>query len=325
MTSIPRSRSVRPEAGTADKHPPASVLVVYKKSAWQTNILERKSARFQELVQAAHVSVARLREAHDAHQRTLEETRGALESLGVRSVFRFRGDEGLVEAFDLVVTVGGDGTLLWAARWLGPETPVVAVNSAPRDSVGHFCAGKQGGVKALIARALGGELKTTLLSRMEISLEGEVLSRRVLNDALFAHVSPAATSRYILRVVSAKGRTRAEEQKSSGVWIGPAAGSTAAQRSAGGKVLPVASKRLQFVVREPYQPGPRRFALARGLVEDGGHVEITSKVRDGRVWIDGPHHVREVRMGSEIQLRRSSEPLRLLGFPRASHATRGAR
>ena len=126
-------------------------------------------------------------------------------------------------------------------------------------------------------------------------------------------------------MVTAKGKTRAEEQKSSGVWIGPSAGSTAAQRSAGGKVLPVASKQLQFVVREPYQPGARHFALARGVVEDGGRLEITSKVRDGRVWIDGPHHVREVRMGSEIQMRRSNEPLRLLGFPRATRAGHGRR
>ena len=33
------------------------VLVVYKKSAWQTNVVERKSPRFQELVDAGHVSV----------------------------------------------------------------------------------------------------------------------------------------------------------------------------------------------------------------------------------------------------------------------------
>lgn len=325
MTSSARPHS----GGAATKHtargrssPPAArtgprVLVVYKKSAWQTNVIERRSARFLELLDAGHVSVARLREAHEAHQETLDEARAALDGLGARAVFRFRGDEGLVDGFDLVVTIGGDGTLLWAARWLGPDVPVVAVNSAPGDSVGYFCAGRKGRVRALLARALAGELQGTLLARMEVCLDGEVLSRRVLNDALFAHASPAATSRYILRVVSARGRARVEEQKSSGLWVGPAAGSTAAQRSAGGAVLPVASRRLQYVVREPYQPGRLRYALVRGLVEDGGRLEVTSKVRDGRLWLDGPHHAHEVRMGSEIVMRRSAEPLRLLGFPRA--------
>lgn len=333
MTSSTRphaSDSARPEGARSRSSAPGvrngpRVLVVYKKSAWQTNVVERKSARFLELVEKGHVSVARLREAHDAHQETIEEAHAALDALGVRSVFRFRGDEGLVEGFDLVVTVGGDGTLLWAARWLGPEIPVVAVNSAPADSVGHFCAGKKGRVRSIVARALEGSLHATLLTRMEVSLDGEVLSRRVLNDALFAHASPAATSRYLLRVVTARGKARTEEHKSSGIWVGPAAGSTAAQRSAGGRILPLASRRLQYVVREPYQPGPRRFALVRGLVESGGRLEITSKVRDGRVWLDGPHHVREIRMGSEIVLQRSSEPLRLLGFPRADRARGGRR
>lgn len=307
-----RSRSI-PPTGQGTR-----VLVVYKKSAWQTNVLERKSSRFLELVHGRHTAVKRLREAHDAHQGTLDEMRKALDGLGVRSVFRFRGDEGLVEHFDLVVTVGGDGTLLWAARWLGPETPVVAVNSAPKDSVGHFCAGRKGAVRALVGRALDGALPATMLTRMQVTLDGEVISRRVLNDVLFAHASPAATSRYLVRVASRRGRSKVEEQKSSGIWVGPAAGSTAAQRSAGGKILPVASKKLQWVVREPYRPDGKRFALQKGLVDDGGCLEITSKIRDGRVWLDGPHHVREVRMGAEIELRRSNEPLRLLGLPRAA-------
>ena len=78
---------------------------------------------------------------------------------------------------------------------------------------------------------------------MRVELNGESLHDRVLNEALFCHASPAATSRYILRVARADGAEpdvlADEEQKSSGLWVGPAAGSTAAQRSAGGSVLPL--------------------------------------------------------------------------------------
>lgn len=294
------------------------ILVVYKKSAFQTNVRERKNPRFLELLSRKDPSVARLVEAHEDHQATLEEAHEALDRLGVRATFRFRGDEGLVEDFDLVVTVGGDGTLLWAARWVGPGTPVLAINSAPHDSVGHFCAGKKGHVRAILAKALDGSLRKTELTRMEVALDGETVTRRVLNDMLFAHPSPAATSRYLLTLAPRRGRGRTEEQKSSGVWAGPAAGSTAAQLSAGGRVLPVASKKLQFVVREPYQPGGRRIGMPRGLVQDGGHLHIVSKIREGRLFIDGPHRIRDVRMGSEIVLRRSDEPLTLLGLPRAA-------
>jgi NAD+ kinase len=299
----------------------ARVLVVYKKSAYQTNVRERKNPRFLELLARKDPSVARLIDAHEDHQATLEETHEALHALGVRATFRFRGDEGLVEDVDLVVTVGGDGTLLWAARWVGTGTPVVAINSAPRDSVGHFCAGKKGRVRETLARALGGELRKIELTRMQVELDDEIVTRRVLNDMLFAHPSPAATSRYLLSLEPRRGRARTEEQKSSGVWIGPAAGSTAAQLSAGGRVLPVASKKLQFVVREPYKPGGRRIAMPRGLVPDGGRLRIVSKIREGRLFIDGPHRMRDVRMGGEIVLCRSNEPLTLLGLPRAARRT----
>lgn len=309
-------------------HPPSlvppgtpRVLVVYKKSAWQTNVIERKNPRFLELVEGGHDAIDRLEAAHHAHVETLEETRVALESLGTKATFRFRGDQGLVEQVDLVVTVGGDGTLLWAARWLGQDTPVVAINSAPADSVGHFCAGKKGRVRRDLERALKGTMPATHLARMAVSLDGEVVSRRVLNDVLFAHASPAGTTRMILTVKGRRGE-RTEELKSSGVWAGPTAGSTAAQRSAGGAVLPVRSKKVQWIVREPYWAYGKKPLLTRGLLGERERLSIISKVRDGRLWVDGPHHVRDVKLGSEIVLSADGEPLTILGFPRAAAEAR---
>ena len=302
------------------------VLVVYKKSAWQTNVKERRLPRYLQLVKSGHASVARLEAAHRAHQETLEETHRALDALGVPAVFRYRGDEGLVEDFDLVVTVGGDGTLLWAARWVGPEQPVVAINSAPDDSVGHFCAGKKGSVEATLAAAIEQKLRAFRLARMSVELDGEVVTRRVLNDVLFAHASPAATTRYLLRVDDGR-RVLEEEHKSSGLWVGPSAGSTAAQRSAGGDVLPAESERIQYVVREPYvpddgtgrlMPAPR---LRLGTVPHAGSITLASKIREGRLFVDGPHRVRDVPLGGEVVLRASEEPLTLLGYPRGMKAS----
>jgi len=294
------------------------VLVVYKKSAYQTNVKERKNPRFIELIAQGDRSVERMIEAHEDHVATVDEARAALEKMGCRASFRFRGDEGLVEDVDLVVTVGGDGTLLWAARWVGAGIPMVAINSAPRDSVGHFCAGAKGSVRQVLERAIAGELRETRLTRMEVELDGEILTRRVLNDALFCHASPAATTRYLLRHERpAEGTAEEEEHKCSGIWVGPSAGSTAAQLSAGGRVFPVGSKRLQYVVREPYLPPEGSYSMTRGMVESGDQLALISKIREGRVFIDGPHHCREVRMGARLVMRRSEEPLTLLGFPRA--------
>jgi NAD+ kinase len=131
----------------------------------------------------------------------------------------------------------------------------------------------------------------------------------VLNDALFCHRSPAATTRYILKL----GKV-VEEQKSSGFWIGPAAGSTAAQRSAGGKILPLASSDLQLVVREPYTPEGEKLKLVRELVSKKAELFVRSKTREGRLFIDGPHESIEIEMGDRLVFRRSLEALTVLGL-----------
>ena len=138
---------------------------------------------------------------------------------------------------------------------------------------------------------------------------GEVLSTRVLNDILFCHECPAAATRYIMR-----HEGRVETHVCSGVWVGPAAGSTAAQKSAGGKVLPIGSRRLQWVVREPYLSGGESLALAKGVVAPDAELRIKSKIRAGRIYFDGAQKVARVDIGSELLLRRSPEKLILLGL-----------
>ena len=105
-----------------------------------------------------------------------------------------------------------------------------------------------------------------------------------------------------------------EEQRSSGLWVGPAAGSTAAQRSAGGRVLPLESKRIQYVIREPYTPAGERLRFVRGLIEDGDELVLRSKMREARVFLDGHRIVHSVTMGDVLTMRRSDESLTVLGI-----------
>ncbi len=291
------------------------VLVIYKKSAYQIYVRERRNERIRDLVEREDKTVKSILAADREHVETLEETREALRELGAKGVFRYRSDEGLVEDFDLIVTVGGDGTLLWASHRVPPGVPVIAINSAPDHSVGHFCGGRKGAVREILAEALAGTLRATALTRMQVERDGQVLHKRVLNDALFCHRSPAATTRYIMRIHGIE-----EQHKSSGVWIGPAAGSTAAQRSAGGRVLAPSSRRLQYVVREPYVPPDGEYRLWRGLVGTQDRLVIFSQIREGMVFLDGPHVVHEVPIGSELAFSRSDEPLTLLAFPRAARS-----
>ncbi|MFT5355752.1 MAG: NAD+ kinase [Polyangiales bacterium] len=282
------------------------VLVIYKKTTLQR--YGENDPTIKDLLARQDPSVAILMEAHEAHLSSLSRAKEALRALGVKATFRHRHDGGS-EAWDLVVTLGGDGTLLWASHQVDDQTPMVAINSAPTSSVGYFCAGDGDDVAAILESALSGKLRGTKLTRMRVEVDGEEHSGRVLNDILFCHRVPAATTRYIIH----HGDDQ-ESHTSSGVWAGPAAGSTAAQRSAGGKILPIGSRKIQWVVREPYRPDDMPLALSRGLVAPGEDLILKSKTRNGRMYMDGAQRVVDVDIGQEIRLSRSSESLTLLGL-----------
>lgn len=292
------------------------VCVVLKRSSWRKWVDEEADAHIIALLEADDETVRRMRASHLDHLATIEELRAALDELGVDASFTDRPHEFRVEGrCDLVVTVGGDGTLLAASHGIGAKTPLLGINSAPNHSVGFFCGAEKGGVRDALVMALEGTLRRSELTRMRVDLNGRRLLDRVLNEALFCHASPAATSRYIIRLLGADERELgAEEQKSSGVWIGPAAGSTAAQHSAGGRVLPLESSKLQYVVREPYCPHGEALAMTRGLVEEGETLILRSKMRKACLFLDGDYIAHDVTIGDVVAMRRSDDPLMVLGL-----------
>ncbi len=292
-----------------------------KRSSWRAFQETKDAGKLRALQRRKDPTVASLRPTHEAHQRTVDEVMAAFDSLGLDAVEIDAKTRDLTKKkFALVVTVGGDGTLLRASHYVA-DVPVLGINSAPDSSVGFFCGAagwsrkeiagvaERQGLLETLERALDGRMQARVLSRMRVTIGKKIVSSRILNDALFCHRSPAATSRYL---IEAKGIT--EEHKSSGLWVGPAAGSTAAQRSAGGKVLPLESDKLQLVVREPYTPKGERYRLRTFTVGPGEPIVVRSKMREAVIFLDGPDLVVKPEFGDVITFARSSEPLSLLGL-----------
>jgi NAD+ kinase len=285
------------------------VIVVAKRTSYQRFIEEEGDPRARALVKKNDPAVRSWLESHAEHLRTVDVVMKELERAGAQALLLHRAHA----AFDtsdaeLVIAVGGDGTLLAASHNVD-GVPILGVNSAPRHSVGFFCGTTRKEFRGHLLQALAGKLRALSLSRMAVSLNGRLRSKRVLNDTLFCHNSPAGTSRYILRI----GRVT-ETQRSSGIWIGPPAGSTAAQRSAGGRILPITSRQLQLVVREPYTPRGRKNALARAIIKPEQRVTVISKMDDSSLFVDGPQRTISVRLGDEIEFALSDTPLRVLGL-----------
>jgi NAD+ kinase len=283
-------------------------VVVVKRS-----ILDR-GGRAARLARAGHATARRLIAAAESQRQTVAAVQASLQARGVLpELLPVDALDGrarrLLRRARFVVTVGGDGTLLTASHHID-DGLALAVNSAPADSVGHFCLTDRHGFEARLAALEAGRLRPLSLGRLSATLEGRLLPELATNDILIAHEHPAMTSRYRLAAGSVS-----EEHRSSGIWISTPAGSTAGIRSAGGAPMPLRSTRLQYRVRELYREPGRRYRLEHGFIAAGHALSIDSKMESGFVFVDGARTAHRFRFGAHLEVRGSDRPLRLLADP----------
>jgi len=188
---------------------------------------------------------------------------------------------------------------------------LLGVNSAPRDSVGYLALARRATIPKTLDAIAAGILKPVPVTRLSVTLDGVALPEAGLNDVLFAHQHPAATSRYLVRL----GR-QAEEHRSSGLWISTAAGSTAGIRSSGGAVLPLRSRRLQFRARELYRRPGAEYRLAVGFLAPGEELVVESQMDSGWLYLDGSRVAYPFPFGARAEVRSLPEPLFLFADPR---------
>lgn len=235
-----------------------------------------------------------------AYRRALEQVRRALElGLPVHPVDRTLVPTMLFSARDLVVTLGQDGLVANAAKYVG-ACPIVAVNPDPGRWDGVLLpfspATARRGVLSVLEE--GAEVHRITMAEARLNDGQRLLA---FNDFLVGrrdHVS----ARYAL---SWQGRT--ERQSSSGVLVSTGAGSTgwlsSAQNMAesvtqlllpGGVPalprlqIPWDDRRLVFVVREPFRSRSTAVGVGAGFIEPGAPLAVESLMPEGgAIFSDG--------------------------------------
>ena len=243
------------------------------------------------------------------HRRSFAAIERTLKSRGIKFDRLARGKAFDESSYDLVISLGGDGTFLDAARYLD-KTPILGVNSAPGHSVGRLCPVSRSNFEKALKNFLEGELRLKRLHRMQVSLEGKRWHQPVLNDVLVCHAVPAAMSRYLLTISGTR-----EDQRSSGLWISTAAGSTGAIKSSGGRELPLFSKCFQYVPRELFEGHGARYRLKGGVLPKNIGLKVVSQMREGRIYLDGARVWLSFKSGAQLNITSSPTALMAL-FPK---------
>lgn len=283
------------------------VLLLYKLSAYQIYFSGRKTSLPGNNNPALKKETAHFKKAHDEHYSSLKRVEKIFKEHKVSYTKRRRGRKIDYSKFDLIVTVGGDGTFLEAARNVKNQA-VLGINSSSRYSVGRLCAADAKNFKVILRKVLRGQFKVKNLYRLRLQFDHKK-SVDAVNDLLVCHENPAALSRYSLNVKGVK-----EEQRSSGIWVSTAAGSSGAIQSAGGRVFSLFDKKFQYRPRELFSGKNRRYRLKGGTLSPRQSIVVASLMPKGVIYVDGAHVHFPFKYGSKVKISLSPKPLKTLTF-----------
>lgn len=194
---------------------------------------------------------------------------------------------------DLVVTLGPDGLVVNAAKYLDGQ-PIVAFNPDPERIDGALARFAPAQAPLVLREALAGARPLQPVSMARATLrDGQTLD--AFND-LFVGARTHVSARYRLRVGG-----RAEDQSSSGLLVSTGAGSTGWMTSVGTGSLAVAalagakggkrdalrrppeSEELVWAVREPFPSRASGVEAVCGVLASGQTIVVESQMPEGGV------------------------------------------
>lgn len=236
-----------------------------------------------------------------------------LEEKGIRSeVFGFSGKADLVceRNYDLAITLGGDGTVLFASRVLAPlNIPILPVNLG---NFGFITEVSKDDWQKDLSRVLRGEVN--LGSRMMLSFtliksaagsSSEEIRGRAMNDVV---ISGSGISKLVNLMVHLD-ESEHIEYKADGIIFSTSTGSTAYSAAAGGPIL---HPEMNAIILNPICP----FTLShRPLVlpsESNLRVEISGEQRTELILtVDGQVSY-SLKSGDELFISQASNAARIL-------------
>lgn len=217
----------------------------------------------------------------------------------------------LASRVDLIVVLGGDGTLLSVTRGEIGDTPVLGINMG---SLGFLTEHSADSLFPMLARALEGRANLERRERLEVTVSSsdrEPTSARVVNDVV---INKGALARMIVLSVHVDGKF-VSHFRADGLIVSTPTGSTAYNLSAGGPIL---YPTLDVMVVTPICPHAltnRPIVLALDSV-----VEIRLEGPADKVYltIDGQQGF-PISERDLVRIERCPEPFQLITDPNRSY------
>lgn len=232
------------------------------------------------------------------------------------SLIEVLGEQCDVADLELVIVLGGDGSILKAAELVRScNTPLLGINLG---HVGFLAEGERHELSAMIRRVVARDYSVTSRMALDVRVlvEGEeVYSTWALNEAT---VEKSARERMLEVVLEVEGHPLSSFG-CDGVVVSTPTGSTAYAFSAGGPVVWPSVEAILMV------PLSAHALFARPLVVNPDAMLAVEVLRrsagSGVLWCDG-RRTFELAPGSRVEFRRSSEPVQIIRLNDSSFTNR---
>ena len=232
-------------------------------------------------------------------ERIANEVRDFLKENGIDSEM-FRYPTSLLEKFDAIVTVGGDGTVLKSIHLLKSPPPVFSINTG---RIGILTHATPENYRDGLLKALRGETEVEEVMR----LAGTAGNQRVygLNEITILSSSPARLLEFDVYVDG----MLIDSIRADGAIISTPTGSTAYALSAGGPVVDPELRGIIFIPVSPFRIGSKPWVFAS---ERRIEIRIEGD-RDAVAVADGITSLK-LASGSHITVKKAENPAKFFKF-----------
>ncbi len=195
----------------------------------------------------------------------------------------------------VIVTVGGDGTILRTLQELKNPPPIFGINTG---RIGILTNANPENYEDLLIKALNAEIEIEEFMRIEcVYRESEIIA---LNEIAFLSASQARLIEFEVYV----DEVLIESMRADGAIFSTPIGSTAYSLSAGGPIIDPYLKAICFVPVSPFKLGWRPW-----VIDAKKEVRVVLSMRDAIAIADGNKGI-EVEAGGEIKIRKAEFPAR---------------
>ncbi len=224
-----------------------------------------------------------------------EEVRDFLLSIGVDAEVCEQSRE--IEKYDIIVSVGGDGTILRTLQMLEKCPPIFGVNTG---KVGLLTHANPDNYRVELEKAIR-EMNVEEFMRIECFTAEKLVA---LNEIAILTAVPARLVEFHIAVDGVK----IESMRSDGLLASTPIGSTAYALSTGGPIIDPYMRCMLIVPIAPFKLGWKPWVV-------GSKRRITVRIR-GRPCLaiaDG-HRIVELQPGAEMEIRESPHPARFFSI-----------